>query len=246
MGMLQMIERAGRDPNFDVEKFERLVAVQQSVQSREDERADREAELEAESAFNTAMAAVQANMGRVSADANNSQTRSRYATYGAMDRALRPLYAPAGFALSFSEETGAASEGYVRVVCYVTHTAPGAKRSHTRKYHVDMAADGKGAKGNDVMTKTHAIGSAFTYGRRYLLGMIFNLAIGDDDDGNAAGVTGPVINAAQLTTLEELAKEVKANVEQACKYLKINSLAELPAAKFDNVVKLLEAKRSPL
>ena len=36
------------------------------------------------------------------------------------------------------------------------------------------------------MTKTHAAGSALTYGQRYLLKMIFNIAIGSDDDGNAA------------------------------------------------------------
>jgi hypothetical protein len=50
-----------------------------------------------------------------------------------------------------------------------------------------MPADGKGARGNDVMTKTHATGAAITYGKRYLLGMIFNLAVTRDDDGNGAG-----------------------------------------------------------
>jgi hypothetical protein len=57
-----------------------------------------------------------------------------------------------------------------------------------RRYHVDMPADGKGAKGGDVMTKTHATASALTYAKRYLLLQIFALAIGEsDDDGNAAG-----------------------------------------------------------
>lgn len=37
------------------------------------------------------------------------------------------------------------------------------------------------------MTKTHAMGSGVSYGMRYLLRMIFNLAIDQDDDGNAAG-----------------------------------------------------------
>lgn len=70
----------------------------------------------------------------------------------------------------------------MRVLCYVSHTA-----GHTRTYQCDMPADGKGAKGNDVMTKTHAAGSAASYGMRYLLKMIFNIAIGEDeDDGNAA------------------------------------------------------------
>jgi hypothetical protein len=56
-----------------------------------------------------------------------------------------------------------------------------------------MPADGKGAKGGDVMTKTHAIGAAVTYGKRYLLGMIFNIAVGGDvdDDGNSNGGRQP-------------------------------------------------------
>jgi hypothetical protein len=43
------------------------------------------------------------------------------------------------------------------------------------------------------MTRTHATGSALTYGKRYLLIAMFNLSIADDadDDGNAAGGRRP-------------------------------------------------------
>src|SRR4029079_17827861 len=69
---------------------------------------------------------------------------------------------------------------WVRVLCYVTHNA-----GHSRTYHVDMPADGKGAKGGDVMTLTHASGAALSYGMRYLLKMVWNIAVGEDDrDGN--------------------------------------------------------------
>ena len=68
---------------------------------------------------------------------------------------------------------------HIRVVCYV------ALRGHTRRYQIDMPCDGKGAKGRDVMTKTHAAGAAMSYGMRYLVKGIFNIAIGaEDDDGN--------------------------------------------------------------
>jgi hypothetical protein len=41
------------------------------------------------------------------------------------------------------------------------------------------------------MTKTHATGAATSYGMRYLLKMIFNVAVGeDDDDGNGGGKAG--------------------------------------------------------
>ena len=49
------------------------------------------------------------------------------------------------------------------------------------------AKNGKGAKGGDVMTRTHATGAALSYGMRYLLRMIFNVAVGEGDtDGNGA------------------------------------------------------------
>ena len=54
-----------------------------------------------------------------------------------------------------------------------------------------MPIDTKGARGGDVMTRTHATGSALTYGKRYLLIAMFNLAIEEDDDGNAAGGRRP-------------------------------------------------------
>jgi hypothetical protein len=57
---------------------------------------------------------------------------------------------------------------------------------HSRRYVLPMPADCKGARGGDVMSRTHATASACSYGMRYLATMTFNLAIDRDDDGNAA------------------------------------------------------------
>jgi hypothetical protein len=111
----------------------------------------------------------------------NHQTKSKYASYADLDRAVRPIYSDHGFSLSFDSGDNAPAD-CVRVVCKVAH-----RGGHREIHHLDMPADGKGAKGGDVMTKTHATGAAITYGKRYLLGMIFNLAVGEDDDGNSAG-----------------------------------------------------------
>lgn len=168
--LLSVISRAASDPNVDIGKMERLMAMHREMQQQQ-----------AEADFNAAMARVQSRMGRIGTDRTNKQTSSDYATYAKLDRALRPLYSAEGFALSFGTDAVEA-ENIVRVTCHVSHTA-----GFTRKYLIDMPSDGKGAKGNDVMTKTHATGSATQYGMRYLLKMIFNVAIGEDDDGNAAG-----------------------------------------------------------
>lgn len=165
---LSMFERMVTDPTVDVDKFERLMLMHERQSARR-----------AEEAFNAAMASAQHKMRRVAADADNPQTKSRYASYAALDRALRPIYTEHGFGLSFDTGEGAAP-GWVRVLCLVTHAA-----GFARTYHVDMPADGKGPKGGDVMTLTHAVGASLSYGMRYLLKMIFNVAVGQDDvDGN--------------------------------------------------------------
>jgi hypothetical protein len=168
--VLQLIIRAASDPAVSMDKMERLLAMQ-----------DQRRAQQARDAYDAAMADAQEAMKAIRADAENSQTHSKYATYAALDHATRPIYSLHGFALSFN--TGdSPRENELRVLCTVSH-----RGGHRQEYRIDMPADGKGARGNDVMTRTHATGAAASYGQRYLLKLIFNLAVGDvDDDGNGA------------------------------------------------------------
>lgn len=165
---LALWERLAKDDKVDVDKLEKLMQMQERAAARF-----------SQEQFNTAMSSAQRDMRMVAVDAYNPQTRSKYASYQALDKALRPIYTQHGFGLSFN--TGDAPlQDYVRVLCRVTHNS-----GHAEVYHIDMPADGKGAKGGDVMTKTHATGAAIAYGMRYLSRMIWNVATGEDDqDGN--------------------------------------------------------------
>jgi hypothetical protein len=187
--LMEVISKAASDPSVDIDKMERLIAMHERIQAQQ-----------AEVAFNVAMNAAQAEMRPIAANASNPQTCSRYATFDKLDRALRPIYTEHGFSLSFDEGESPKAE-HVRVLCYVSHTG-----GHTRTYHCDMPADGKGAKGGDVMTKTHAAGAAKSYGARYLEKGIFNVAVGEeDDDGNA----GPVKVAPALASDADVAKIIQ-------------------------------------
>lgn len=222
--IMQVISKAASDPTTDVDKLERLMAMYERLEAKK-----------AETAFNEAMSAVQKSTGRIAADANNPQTRSKYASYAALDRVLRPLYTQEGLSISF-DTADAPLEGYIRILAYVSH-----KGGHTRTYHVDMSADGKGAKGGDVMTKTHAAGAGMSYGMRYLLKLIFNVAVGeDDDDGNG---DERAVSAEQVANLHALMEEVQADMPKFLKYWKIVKLDELPADKYQQAIKMLESKR---
>lgn len=215
--IMQVISRAASDPSCDIDKMERLMAMHERMQASQ-----------VETAFNVSMSEAQSEMRPVSADATNPQTRSKYATYAKLDKALRPIYTTHGFAMSFGTSADA-HEGFVRVLCYVSH-----KRGHTRTYQVDMPSDGKGAKGGDVMTKTHAVGAGVSYGCRYLLKMIFNVAVGeDDDDGNVSPRRTPEDIRAEAAEAQQ-----KANYADAVK--KARALAQdiRKAATVDDVNRL--------
>jgi ERF superfamily len=163
MGLLQI----ALTNNSGIEIIERLVALR-----------DKELARIAETEFNDELSQVQAEIVRVAPDLHNGQTNSNYASYKALDRIIRPVYVRHGFSISFDEEDSNKPD-HVRIIAYLS------RGGHTRKYRKDICADGKGAKGGDVMTRTHAEGAADSYGMRYLLRKIFNIAIGEeDDDGN--------------------------------------------------------------
>lgn len=220
--IIQMIERVALNPNVDIDKMERLLQMQERVLDRNEKQA-----------FNEAMSSAQADMRPIAVDSVNPQTRSKYASYAALDRAMRPIYTKHGFALSFNTE-GGAPEQCVRVICLVSH-----KDGHERKYQIDMPADGKGAKGGDVMSKTHATGSGMTYGQRYLLKLIFNIAVSADDDGNGGRETGELLSQTQIGNLLALIKSTGANEQKFCAYMKVAGLNTMFAAQFDAAVAAL-------
>jgi hypothetical protein len=224
--LLAVISRGASDPTMDINKLERLTAMYEQIVTRQ-----------AEGAFNVAMSVAQSQMGRIATDSSNPQTRSRYASYGALDRAVRPIYTQHGFALTFGTGDAPAPE-MIRVVCDVS------LGGFTRRYHVDMPADGRGAKGGEVMTRTHATGSAITYGRRYLLAMIFNLATGEDDDGNRAGDTGSRLSREQIENLKDKLQACGANEARFLKYAGGERFEDLPAAKYDAYCEAIETVAS--
>ena len=170
MGMIQAAFSAAIQQGAALEVVDRILRAQKDMIEHQ--------EL---IAFNDALARVQAKCRRIGVDRENPQTHSMYATFDKLDDAIRPLYIAENLSLTFDTEDCEKADT-VRVICDVS------LGGYTRRYRIEMPADGKGAKGNDVMTKTHATGSAISYGKRYLLTMIFNLKVGVvDDDGNAAG-----------------------------------------------------------
>lgn len=152
--------------NAGIDVIERLAALQDKERARLDE-----------IDFNDAMNRVQEKIRRIAPDLENPQKRSKYASYAAIDRVVRPIYAAEGFSLSFTHAECPKPE-HIRVIGRL------ALRGHKEFYQVDWPVDTKGPKGEPVMTATQATGASDSYAKRYLVKDIWNIAIGElDTDG---------------------------------------------------------------
>lgn len=194
--MLTMIQRAATDPAFDADKMQKMMEMY-----------ERHTDRTAAAAFNAAMVRAQAEIGPVFRDKFNAQTNSAYAALESIDRRISPVYTAHGFSLSFG--TGDSSlVGHIRTLCDCMHEA-----GHTKQYHVDLPIDSAGIKGSVNKTGVHAAGSTFSYARRYLTMMIFNVVMtNEDDDGQSANTpqeppAEPVITAGQAAQLDALLKK---------------------------------------
>ena len=154
--------------NAAIDVIERLTALQEKAMLRD-----------AEIVYNDTLNRVQEQIKRIAPDMENPKTKSKWASYAAIDRVIRPIYAPEGISLSFTH-ADCPKPDHIRVICRV------ALHAHVEPYQIDMPVDPKGPQGGDVMTMTSATGAADSFAKRYLVKDIFNIAVADEDtDGNA-------------------------------------------------------------
>lgn len=224
--LMAVISRAASDPRTDVDKLERLMSMYERIQANQ-----------AREAFAAALAAVKREIPQVRRDKYNSQTQSRYASLEQLDRQVSPIASKHGFTFSYSQGT-AEQPNHYRIICTMMHEA-----GHEQQSWIEVPIDSAGIKGTVNKTPTHAFGSTMSYGRRYAKLMALDLATSDDDDGNRAG-SGATVSEEQLATIRELIDETGADTERFCQFFKIDALPDLPAAKFDDAIKALKAKRA--
>lgn len=175
MAMVEAITRAASDPSVDAGKMERLWAIAKEAQAQQAERE-----------YSEAMSAAQAEMPRIVKTALNKQTSSKYAKLEHVIDQITPVYTKHGFSLSFGTADSPLDK-HIRITCETRHAG-----GHKESSWYDQPIDDAGIRGEVNKTPTHGRGSALTYGRRYLTTLIFNLSIGEDDDGNMAGRGAPL------------------------------------------------------
>lgn len=177
-----------------------------------------------------AMASAFPDIGGALKDSNNPHFKTKYADLASVVDAIRPAFAKNG--LFFYQRTYEQSGG-VCVETFVGHSS-GEQMSFGRLYVPSSKQDAQG------------YGSALTYARRYSLMTAFGVCP-EDDDGNAAAAAPrdvvKVITPAQETELQDLAKEVGADLPAFLKWCGVTSLASIPAQNYMDARNALERKR---
>src|SRR3990167_4691026 len=209
--------------NADLDKLEKLLALQERWEANE-----------AKKAYNDSMSRVHANISSVIKTKKNPITNSRYASLDDIIIQTKEVYTNEGFSVSFYEGDGA-PEGTVRICADITH-----RLGHTMTRHYDVPLDGVGLKGNANMTKIHGKSSATSYGRRYLMCMIFNIPTNDDNDGNTRDVP---IDENKVKIIRDGSKEVGIDEVQFLTYLGVEKIEDILISGFAKAKIAIEQKR---
>lgn len=200
-----------------------------------------------------AIAAVQGELAKtgISKDRTNSAPGANYKFRGIDDvyNALSPLLAKHELCIlprMLSREVVERTSGKGTALFYVTVEAEfdfvSAKddSSHTVRTF-----------GEAFDTGDKATNKAMSAAYKYAAFQAFAIPTEGDNDADAtthdvryqANVNDDRISEKQYSDLIALAEEVGADIQRFAKYLKVRSLADLPAHRFEEAVKALEAKR---
>lgn len=180
----------------------------------------------ARKAFNVAIAAAKEEIPAIYRNAKGHNDK-KYADFAQIAGVVEPILAKHGLGFRFRSE----STDRITVTCIIFH-----REGHSEETALSGPPDASGNK-----NAVQAIGSTSTYLQRYTLMLALGLAATNDDDAKSAG--GDPINEEQLSMLIAAADEVGADKEKLCAYLKIEGLAMLPASRYAEAMKAIEAKR---
>lgn len=219
--IMAVIARAASDPNTDVEKLEKLLGMYERITAKS-----------AKAAYMAALAEMQPELPvvkeRGGISIGKGSTPQPYALWEDINEAIRPVLHKHGFALSF--RTGRNGDR-VTVTGVLSH-----REGHCEETTMELPSDNSGSK-----NAVQAVGSSTSYGKRYTAIALLNItSSGEDDNGKAGG--GGLIDEGQRDHIRNLIERTKADVEKFCAHFKIDAIPDLPVAKYEDAIRMLNLK----
>ena len=161
-----MFERLARDPSVDVEKLERLIAMQERIM-----RYNAKAAFDADFAVMQSAIPIIDEHGRIEV---KGTLRSTYAPLEDIHKVIKPICAQFGFAVRHRTEWPEDRKGIIRIVGILSH-----RQGHSEESIFEAPMDK-----SDYRTDIQSMGSTVSYGRRYTTMDLLNIATAKaDNDG---------------------------------------------------------------
>lgn len=198
----------------------------------------------AERAFNEAFAKFKAECPPIVRRTENPQftvTRngvrrpSRFASLADIGEAIDKPLGAVGLGYEWTDADTVSEPGKMRMGCIVRH----AQGHVAAPKYVSFPLDTAGA-GSSPQQK---VGSVTKYCMRYSLTAALGLTDCDDDDLDGNAPDGPTITEDQAANLDKLLAETKSDGAAFLKYAKVTRLLDVPAARYDELVRAIESKR---
>jgi hypothetical protein len=217
--LMGALVQAAMNPDVDPDKMERMLALYERMEARK-----------AQSDFDNALAVMLPKLPEIGkrGEAKNGEKKLyTFARWEDINRAIKPILAEHGFALTFRtdiHEKGVLVTGIL------------SRGGHQRETSLLVPFENSGAK-ND----TQARGSSTSYGKRYTASALLNLVTSDEPD-NDGGTFQETIGPEQMTELDNLLKATKSDRQKFFAYAKVEGMADITVKQFPAVKKLLERK----
>lgn len=181
----------------------------------------------ARKAFDAAISEAKAEIPPIVKNAKGHNDK-RYANFAAIAAVVDPILSKHGLSYRFRT----AQTDKISVTCVLSH-----RDGHNEETTLAGPADNSGSK-----NAIQAIGSTLTYLQRYSLIQALGLAATDDDDGRAAAMGG-VIADEQVERLQREIMDTDSDLPKFLAHMKVEALADIPAARFDAAMQALSRKR---
>jgi hypothetical protein len=163
---VSMFERLAKDATVDVDKLERLMAMQERIMA-----------INRKAAFDASFARMQPEIpvidehGRIEV---KGTVRSTYAPLEDIHAVIKPITAKFGFAIRHRTEWPADKPGIIRIIGILSH-----EQGHSEETIFEAPMDR-----SDYRTDIQSMGSTVSYGRRYTTLDLLNISTRKaDNDG---------------------------------------------------------------
>lgn len=215
--ILSMVARAAADPNVDIDKLERLMAMQR-------EAVNRQAMVE----YNTALTALQSELPSIG-ERGDANGRYKFALWEDINTAIKPILNRHGFALSFRID----SPKDITVTGVLSH-----RNGHSEQTSITLPSDSSGNK-----NAVQAVASSVSYGKRYTASALLNLTShGEDDDAYMAATN--FVTEEQALVIDDYIESTASNKKAFLGIFKVEATNRIKAADYDRAIKLLKEKEA--